>query len=216
MPKKSETRNETHTPLLEAAESFNTELGRFGKLADAANKGKLDSQRSLQRAAEALKEVADCEELLQQHAQTLMSALAKSRDLQQSQAEAVRARATEIQTRTEVYADLMRRFSALGQDAVDLNALGQQLAGKTRSAAEMAADDGLAAGLDDLQQRMGGVSERAHDLATAARDADFEDVSRQADSLRQQLLSARNKISLLRSNLASASATTTTTSRLRH
>jgi chromosome segregation ATPase len=209
-------KSEPPTPLLGAAEAFDTELGRFGRLADSARKGKLDSQRSLQRAAEALKEVADSEELLQQHAQVLMSALAAARDLQQTQAEAVRARATEIQTRTEVYADLMRRFQALGEDAVDLNARGQQLAGKTRSAAEMAADPDLASGLDDLQQRMSDVSERAQALATAAHEADFEDVSRQADSLRQQLLSARNKIALLRSNLAAATVTSTTTPRLRH
>lgn len=211
MPKKTEN----HTPLLEAAEAFDTELARFGHLTESARKGKLDSQRGLQRAAEALKEVADCEELLQQHAQRLMAALASARDQQQTQAELVRDRATEIQTRTEVYAELMRRFQALGQDAVDLNALGQQLAGKTRTAAEMAADDGLAAGLDDLQGRMGGVSERAQALAASAHEADFEDVSRQADSLRQQILSARNKISLLRTNLAAA-ATTATTTRLRH
>ena len=212
MPKKTEN----HTPLLEAAEAFDTELARFAHLTDSSRKGKLDSQRSLQRAAEALKEVADCEELLQQHAQRLMSALASARDAQQTQAELVRERATEIQTRTEVYADLMRRFQALGQDAVDLNALGQQLAGKTRTPAEMAADDGLAAGLDDLQQRMGGVSERAQALAASAHEADFEDVSRQADSLRQQILSARNKISLLRTNLAAAATTATTPTRLRH
>ncbi len=49
---------------------------------------------------------------------------------------------------------------------------------------------------------MNEVAEHAQDLTTAAREADFEDVSRQAESLRQQLLAARNKVQLLHGSLA--------------
>jgi hypothetical protein len=49
---------------------------------------------------------------------------------------------------------------------------------------------------------MSEVAEHAHGLMTAARDADFEDVARQAESLRQQLLAARNKVLLLHGSLA--------------
>ena len=54
----------------------------------------------------------------------------------------------------------------------------------------------------DLAQRMGEVADHAQGLLTAARDADFEDVARQAESLRQQLLAARNKVQLLHGSLA--------------
>jgi hypothetical protein len=37
-----------------------------------------------------------------------------------------------------------------------------------------------------------------------AEEQDFTDIGRQADSLRQQLLSARNKLNLLRKGLASS------------
>jgi hypothetical protein len=67
----------------------------------------------------------------------------------------------------------------------------------------MAKDPELAAGLRELSDRMTGVAERAQELASAARSADFEDVSRQADSLRQQLLAARNKVVMLHGTLAS-------------
>ena len=50
---------------------------------------------------ETLKEVADCEEELQAHAQALMAALGSARDAQQAQAETVRVRALEIQARSE-------------------------------------------------------------------------------------------------------------------
>jgi hypothetical protein len=46
------------------------------------------------------------------------------------------------------------------------------------------------------------VADEAQGLATSANEADFSDIARQADSLRQQLLSARNKMSLLQKGLA--------------
>ncbi len=41
----------------------------------------------------------------------------------------------------------------------------------------------------------------AEALTTDARDADFDDLSRKVDSLRQQLLATRNKLGLLREAL---------------
>jgi hypothetical protein len=95
-------------PLVAAAEAFDETLQRFAALANGLRKGSLDSQRNLERAAEALKEVAACEEELQAHAQALMAALGSARDAQQAQAETVRVRALEIQARSEDLARLMR------------------------------------------------------------------------------------------------------------
>ena len=113
------------SPLLASAEAFEGALRRFAALTDGLRKGTLDSQRNLERAAEALKQVATCEEELQVHAQALMAALATARDAQQAQAEALRVRALEIQARTEELARLMRGFEAIGKDAAALNASAQ-------------------------------------------------------------------------------------------
>ena len=195
------------SPLLAAAQAFDAELERFGHLAEAARKGPLGSQKALERAAETLKEIADCEEQMQARARTLMAALGAAREQQEAQAALVSQRAEEIRERTSVYGELLRQFQALGQDAVELNGMGQRLSAKKRdsgaTASEMARDPELAAGLHELSDRMASVVTRAQELATAARDADFEDVSRQADSLRQQLLAARNKVVLLHGSLAS-------------
>ncbi len=51
--------------------------------------------------------------------------------------------------------------------------------------------------LEALMERMADLAARAEGLASAADEKDFGDVARQADSLRQQLLSARNKLGLL-------------------
>ena len=192
------------SPLVASAEAFDATLKRFAALSDGLRKGALDSQRNLERAAEALKQVAGCEEELQANAQALMAALGIARDAQQTQAELVRVRALEIQARTEELARLMRGFEAIGKDAAALNASAQQLAARKRTPDEMVKDGELLAGLDELQERMTAVLTSGEKLAADARDADFEDLSRKVDSLRQQILSARNKIGLLKEALVRA------------
>ena len=195
------------SPLVAAAEAFSETLQRFGALADSLRKGDLDSQNNLERAAETLTEVAGCEEELQAHAQALMSALGAARDTQQAQADIVRTRALEIQARTEQYAALMRGFEALGKDAAALNASAQGLGARKRTAEEMVKDGELLAGLDELQERMTAVVGSAEKLTADAREADFDDLSRKVDSLRQQILAARNRIALLKETLVRATPT---------
>ena len=197
-------RDET-SPLLAAAQAFDAELARFAHLTETARRGTLSSQKALERAAEMLKDVTDCEEQMQAHARALMAALAAARDQQEGQAALVSQRAEELRQRTVIYGDLLQRFQTLGQDAAELNAMGQRLSLKQRegggSEAERARDPELATGLRALSERMTGVAERARALELAAREADFEDVARQADSLHQQLLAARNKVVLLHGSL---------------
>ena len=192
------------SPLVASAEAFDETLKRFAELADGLRKGRLDSQSNLERAAENLKRVAGCEEELQAHAQALTVALAAARDAQQEQAEAIRVRALEIQARGEELTRLMRGFEAIGKDAAALNASAQQLAARKRTPDEMVKDGELLAGLDDLQERMTAVLVAGEQLSAEARQSDFEDLSRKVDSLRQQILAARNKIGLLKEALVRA------------
>ena len=200
----SKARPTPDSALVASAEAFDATLKRFAALSDGLRKGSLDSQRNLERAAEALKQVAGCEEELQANAQALMAALGSARDAQQTQAELVRVRALEIQARGEELARLMRGFEAIGKDAAALNASAQQLAARKRTPGEMVKDGALIAGLDELQERMSGVLTAGEKLAADALAADFEDLSRKVDSLRQQILAARNKIGLLKEALVRA------------
>ena len=206
MATKPNVKSSSASPLVEAAQAFSETLNRFGALANGLRKGELDSQRNLERAAQTLTEVARCEEELQAHAQALMAALGMARDTQQTQADAIRTRALEIQARTEQYAGLMRGFEALGKDAAALNASAQGLGARKRTAEEMVKDGELLAGLDDLQERMTAVAGSAEKLGADAREANFEDISSKVDSLRQQILAARNRIALLKETIMRASA----------
>jgi len=58
--------------------------------------------------------------------------------------------------------------------------------------------------LGDIEERMAGVVTTSEGLANDARSADFGDLHRKTDALRQQLLAARNRIGLLKEALVKA------------
>ena len=61
-----------------------------------------------------------------------------------------------------------------------------------------------AAAFREVDDRLGRLAEDSQDLAQAAQAEAFVDLGRQAESLRQQLLSARNKFRILERRRGSA------------
>ncbi len=195
------------SPLTTAAQAFDETLQRFSRLAETLRKRELDSRHALESAAQLLKDVTSCQEELQTKAQALIAALGVARDTQQAQADDVHARAQEVQQRTQEYAGLTTRFEELGLQAAGLNTLAQALAARRGIADQSLRESELPAllsELDELRERMTGVAEQAAELIADARTARFEELCGRADSLRQQLLAARNKVGLLRDALVKA------------
>lgn len=190
------------TELVLAAEGVEEELRRFEALADTVVRTPLDSEKNLERASKALREVAESDERLVAQLQKLVAAVGGVRDRQQEHARGVNARAEELQARTQAFQGLLQRYAGLGRSAAELNAVVQDIAARKAKATTSEDNRALAGSLDQLLERMVGVADEAQGLATSANEADFTDIARQADSLRQQLLSARNKMSLLQKGLA--------------
>ena len=190
------------TQLEQAAEGVEEELRRFEALADTVLRTPLDSEKNLERASKALREVAESDERLVAQLQKLVAAVGGIRDRQQEHARGVNARAEELQARTQAFQELLQRYAGLGRSAAELNAVVQDIAARRQKATSAEDNRALAGSLDALLERMGQVAEEAQGLATAATEQDFSDIARQADSLRQQLLSARNKMGLLQKGLA--------------
>lgn len=190
------------TELVLAAEGVEEELRRFEALADTVVRTPLDSEKNLERASKALREVAESDERLVGQLQKLVAAVGGVRDRQQEHARGVNARAEELQARTQAFQGLLQRYAGLGRSAAELNAVVQDIAARKAKATTSEDNRALAGSLDQLLERMVGVADEAQGLATSANEADFTDIARQADSLRQQLLSARNKMSLLQKGLA--------------
>jgi hypothetical protein len=186
--------------LMVAAATFDAQLARFAELADTARQGPLNSQKNLQRAAQAFQEIGDAEKRLGVSAQELVAALTAARKTQESQAQAIQERAQEIARRTAVAADLLKRYGAIGEKAAELNQLVLDLAAKKSDGA--AASGEVLPVLGQVRARLAEVLEGALHLVTAAREADFQDIAGEADSLRDQVTAADGKIAAIERSLA--------------
>jgi methyl-accepting chemotaxis protein len=191
--------------LVAAAMAIEEELHKFETLAEEVRTGPLRSQKNLEKMGKLLNSVADCDERMVAHMRSLLGVLNQWRDRQQTLAAEVNSRALELQERTKVYQSLMERFAALGQEAAALSGHMQGIASQTQQGQQMKAEE-IISSLQTMNDRMTQVAESAESLASDAAAQDFTDVSRDAESLRQQLLSARNRANLLQQKLHPASA----------
>ena len=187
--------------LAAAVEGFDAELCRYEALAAGIQRERLDSEKHLRRAAQALSEIEDSEARLEEHMRVLAGAIATARERHSRQSEAVQARADEIRRRTESLTRLLERWRALGEAAGEVNRLVQQVAA---TAQEPSAAERIDPTFQEVDDRLGRLAEDSGELARAAQDEGFVDLGTQGESLRLQLLSARNKFRLLERRLGSA------------
>ena len=172
---------DSRSELISAATSLDAELTRFEETTVGFRKLTLNSQKNLERATKVLSDLAEIEASLGAQVQALVTAIASVRDRQMAQVEVVRSKAEEINARTVEFQALLEQFKVLGVDASGLN--------DTLQASVTAG-----APLVDLQTAMGELTAKAQGLAELAKSQDFEDLARQADGLRQQILAARSKL----------------------
>jgi DNA repair exonuclease SbcCD ATPase subunit len=174
-----------------AAEGLETELRRYEELALGLERGRLASEKDLRRAARELEDLRTSDVRLAELLQALVAAIGAARDRQQAQAEAVQRRAEDIRRRSEALGRLLARWERLGAEAADVNRLAQGSAGDANGGDGRAK---LASVVEELRERLGRLAEEARSLAVAAESESFIDLARRTESLRDQLLSARNKL----------------------
>jgi|SoiMethySBSTD1v2_1073268.scaffolds.fasta_scaffold673804_2 hypothetical protein len=174
--------------LVDAAEELESELERFEGIVAEALRAGLDSQKGLERAAEALKSVVAADQRISERVGTLVAAVQATRARREERAAAVGRRAQEIEARSHVFAGLMGDYRAIGAAAGELTqklvAVGGAPAAEREAALEAARD-----AVTDL-------AARAKALSDHAQTENFNDVARSAEQLRQQLHAALNKVTL--------------------
>lgn len=175
------TRTDKPSDLAEAALALDRELQRFEELSANAARLKLSTEKNLERATEALARAAESQDRIQAHVQKLVGAITAARQRQETEASALMARAHQIAGRRAEFAEVLQRMGGLGQQAKEVQE--RLTSGKPD--------------FDEVQARMQQVADEAAAIEQAARDKEMEDVARQADVLRQQILAARNKVALL-------------------
>jgi hypothetical protein len=169
------------------------ELARISSVAREAQRLPLDSQRNVERTADKLAQLGAVDEQLGPLVQQLLGAVGALVQRQQEQAVALAARAEEVRARREALRALLGRYAALGRDAQELNGMVQAFA----SGARPGTGEPEPPSYDAVRETMTRLIGDAEAVARASLEQGFEDLSRQSDGLRQQLLSARNKLNLL-------------------
>jgi uncharacterized coiled-coil DUF342 family protein len=188
------------SPLLQAAEAFVEQLERFESAAESVKKAPMSSGKHLERVAEVLKEVANIDDRLGEQVRALVSVINEVRDRQQHQAQTVLECAQQLQKRTSEFQALQEKYSSLGRLASELN---ETLQGAMQTSGGQGTP-ALSVTLAQVNERLGQAADEAKGLAEEAQERDFTDMVRHADSLRQQVLSTKNRLQLLSDKLREA------------
>ena len=194
----SATAKKTETPLARAAAALEAELLEYEKFVADVGRMSLTTDKAMHRAKDLLEHCAAGEQRMAERLQAFAAAMQDVQVRQQSCIVAAVAAASLIQERVQNRAALLERFSALGDRARALNEPVAELEAKEGSAN---AQDLLTA-LGEVAARTETVVAEAEALSADATSADWQDVAREASTLRQQLLSARNKILVAQRDVA--------------
>lgn len=166
--------------LAEAAAAFDAELSTYARLGKLFLETSLGSVKFLERANQALNDIAACEERLQAAGTVLAQALAGVRTRQEQLAKDVVAHVPALQARNQQLQALMADLGAVATEVQGLNAI---IAAKGGEAGELpTSTDAI-----DISQTVLGLSARAEGVAATARTAEFEEVATQAHALHQRL-----------------------------
>ena len=190
--------------LGEAAVSLEQALRRFEELTTTARRFPLGSQKNIERAARATQEAAESQQTVAEKLHALIDAINVARDRNEAASNAIRERAEEIRARTEELTQLMQRFAGLGEAAAEINTMVQEAlptSTQTQDPAELSAL--MAEPLARVLARMGEVLEEAQALHQEAQRVEMNELARQTDSVRQQILAARNKVLMLERSITS-------------
>jgi hypothetical protein len=189
------SKNPPPSDLIQAASGLEEELDRFAKLSRAIEKEPLNSRKSLERAADSLSSVAASDEALQIAMRTLMAALTALRERHEGQTKVVQERAEEIRQRGEAYKELLGKLATLGANAGEVNSEMITLANGNE-------DKGAIAGvLDAVLEKMSGLAKSVEEFQQECTEKHFEDIEREADTLRAQLVKGRSKLAQLQKDL---------------
>ncbi len=182
------------SPLVVAAAALDDELRHYDALAKEASASPVNSGKALERAKQLVEESASRSEAIQERLRALVAQIEEARLRQVDSLKMLLEAARLVQARTKQYDALLGRFKALGEGAHSVNALASEVSLK-RSAGASEAE--ILEGIGQIQVHMASVVAEAEAISALAASQDWPDVARQADAVRQQVLAAKNKLTVV-------------------
>ncbi len=191
--------SEKGEPLVTEAIALVHELASYSALTDEVSRIAVNSEKSLARASRAVQEASACQERILQHVGALSAAMAETRERQQRDLERMAEAVQRVHARASTFQALITRYGALAEMARSANERASEISAR-KAAGESV--DALRPAVDDLVGRAAEIITGAGELAEAAREGEFDDLTRAVDGLKQQMESARNRITLAQRTLA--------------
>lgn len=167
-------------PLVLAAQELEDEIRRCEKALEEACKSRLNSEKNIGRAAQALKTASENREGMGGKVNALLAAIQASRGRMDEVAARMEARAAEIQAR-------MARLEALHAGTAEIGAAIREAAEFAKGATEAR----------QILERLVPVEERVGRAFEEARAEGFEDVAHDVAGMRDMLASMRKKLQAL-------------------
>lgn len=186
------------TPLARAAAALEGELAEYERFVAEVKRMTMSSDKAMHRAKALLEDCAAGEARMGERLQAFAAAVQEVQLRQQMCMTEAVAAAERIQERVQNRAALLERFSALGDRARALNQPVEALEGKE---GEANAQD-LLTTLGEVATLTEGVIAEAETLGQDAQKDDWQDIAREAATLKQQIQSARNKILVAQRDVA--------------
>ena len=185
--------------LVLAAASLVDELQALDGLADEAKHCRMRTEKGLSRATRLLTDSVERRARIEEKLRALVTEIETARNHQQQSIQTLLDVARELDERSKERDSLLARFGALGAFAAQVSALAVKL-GDRRN--EGAGDQELLERLGDIRAQMDRVASEALALAETAEAGGWIEIGRQADALRQEVLSTQNKLAMAQRSLA--------------
>jgi hypothetical protein len=180
--------------LLAAARSVAEELSRFETLSAELGRSPITSGKSLQRARQSLQACSDHEAKLAESLRSFALAMQELQLTQQRCVEQIAQAAERIRTRQLERAGLEQRLQQLGEKA-------REVTQPVLAHEDAPASDPLGP-LDLVERNLAVLIEEVSEVCELAEQQDWQDLTRETQSLREQLLALKNRVQLSRRKLA--------------
>jgi hypothetical protein len=191
------------TPLASAAAALDAEVRKYADLADQIARAPLTSEKAIERVTRAVADAVEGEKRVLEALRALVETINEARDRQARSTEILNERGAVIaQKRTELELILVR-FRNIGTIAKGLSEAMQKVTTYKPDPYDPTGAELVRETLAKIESGITECAKHAEEVGVDAQKRDFEDVARQADGLRQQLLATKNRLALLQKQMVS-------------
>ena len=193
------TKRDEPESLTAVAQGFEVDLRKLEESVREIRRLEIVSDKTLQRARRLLEACSEHQLRLASHLSSLVVAIQSAQGRVQANMDETIEMSRRVGARASERAELVERFAALGHRTQEIQGPVNALLEKRDSGASV--PDVLAALADVLSVADSLVTE-SEALTSDAKTGGWVDIGKESDSLRQQILSARNKMLMLRRTLS--------------